>query len=48
MYQGISGKGLPEPLDVVYTGAGALLSTFITIKANKAILKRSNRRSIVK
>jgi hypothetical protein len=48
MYQGISGKGLPEPLDVVYTGAGALLSTFITIKANKAILKRSKRRSIVK
>jgi hypothetical protein len=48
VYQGISQSGSVEALDVVYTGAGALVSTFITLKLNKAIFRRSKRRSTVK
>ena len=48
LYQGMTQSGSVEALDVVYTGAGALVSTFITLKVNKAILKRSKRRSVAK
>jgi hypothetical protein len=42
LYQGISGKGSVETLDVVYTCAGALVSTAIVVYIPKIFKKRKH------